>query len=421
MSQITFSYLDNSGLFLQNNFNKKVEENLSFLSRIINGEERYSSSLGWHSVSKWAGEEKIREYEEIGKRVREKADALVVIGVGGSNQAARAVYEALGKKSETELFWLGNTISGDTYQKTIEKLDEKKSIYINCIAKNFETLEPGLGFRIMREYLKKRYGSSYSSRIIVTFTENTPSWKMAEGEGYTLLPFPLDIGGRYSSLSPVSLFPLSVAGIDISSLAKGAKEMEKELKENISKTNSALLYATSRTLLYNLGYKVELLSFFEPRFYRFSKWWKQLFAESEGKENKGLLTQEASYSEDLHSLGQFVQEGSPILFETFLNLKQKDYLVTVSPSSINDGFSYLDNKELWDINKNAYLATLTSHSNRFPALIIDVDALNEYSLGALFYFFQFSCYLSASILSLNPFDQNGVEQYKKDMFKRLGK
>lgn len=421
MNRISFSYLDNSGLFLQNNFNKKVEENLSFLSLTMKGEERYASSLGWHSVSKWAGKEKIREYEEIGNRVREKADALVVIGVGGSNQAARAVYAALGKKSGTELFWLGNTISGDTYQKTIEKLDEKKSIYINCIAKNFETLEPGLGFRIMREYLKKRYGSSYSSRIIVTFTENTPSWKMAEDEGYTLLPFPLAIGGRYSSLSPVSLFPLSVAGIDISALASGAIDEEKEIKGNISQTNSALLYATSRTLLYSLGYKVELLSFFEPRFYRFSKWWKQLFAESEGKKNKGLLTQEASYSEDLHSLGQFVQEGSPILFETFLNLKKKDYLVTVSPSPINDGFSYLDSKELWDINKAAYLATLTSHSKRFPTIIIDVDSLDEYSLGALFYFFQFSCYLSSSILFLNPFDQNGVEQYKKDMFKRLGK
>lgn len=421
MGQITFSYLDNSGLFLQNNFNKKVEENLCLLSRVIKGEERYSSSLGWHSVLEWAGEEKIREYEEKGRKIRESSDALVVIGVGGSNQAARAVYEALEKKSGTQLIWLGNTISGDTYQKTIEKLDEKKSIYVNCIAKNFETLEPGLGFRIMREYLKKRYGSSYSSRIIVTFTEDTFSWKMAQNEGYTILPFPLDIGGRYSSLSPISLFPLSVAGVDIASLSNGAREMEKELKGNISQTNSALLYATSRTLLYSLGYKVELLSFFEPRLYRFSKWWKQLFAESEGKENKGLLTQEASYSEDLHSLGQFVQEGSPILFETFLNLKKKDYLVTVSPSSINDGFSYLDNKELWDINKAAYLATLTSHSKRFPALIVDIDSLNEYSLGALFYFFQFSCYLSASILSLNPFDQNGVEQYKKDMFKRLGK
>ena len=421
MARLAFSYLDNSGLFDRAEFEKKVASNLPILRIVRNGEARYSGSLGWHEVEKWAGDGRLREYEYLADEVKANADALVVIGIGGSNQAARAVYEALGRKSGTEIIWAGNTISPASINAVLQSLEDKKNIYIDCIAKNFETLEPGITFRVMRDFLRKRYGKDYASHVIVTFTEGTAAWKMALEKEYSILPFPSDIGGRYTALSPVGLFPLAVAGLDIRAIAEGSAEMEKFLKNDISSSNIALRYATARTELYAKGKVVELLSYFEPRFFRFAKWWKQLFGESEGKDGKGLLPMDTCYSEDLHSLGQFVQDGTPMLFETFLDVGRKDSSYVLHNDDVEDGFSYLDGKDFWEINKAAYKATLSAHSRRFPCLVIDVPSLDEKNFGALFYFFQFACYISCNITGVNPFDQNGVEAYKRDMFRLLGK
>lgn len=421
MVNLAFSCFDNSGLFDRAEFEKRVASNLPILRVVSSGEERYSESLGWHEVEKWAGAERLREYESLAKKVKGKADALVVIGIGGSNQAARAVYEALGQKSGTEIIWAGNTISPASINAVLKSLENKKNIFVDCIAKNFETLEPGIAFRVMRDLLKKRYGKEYASHVIVTFTEGTAAWKMAREKGYSILPFPSDIGGRYTALSPVGLFPLAVAGLDIRAIAEGSSEMEKMLKNDISSSNIALRYATARTELYAKGKTVELLSYFEPRFFRFAKWWKQLFGESEGKEDKGLLPMDTCYSEDLHSLGQFVQDGTPMLFETFLNVDRRDSSYVLHNDDVEDGFSYLDGKDFWEINKAAYKATISAHSRRFPCLVIDVPSLDEKNFGALFYFFQFACYVSCNITGVNPFDQNGVEAYKYDMFRLLGK
>ena len=421
MASIEFRYIDNSGLFNDQLFSSNLEKNIEALKTAQKGEDRYSASLGWHSVREWAGEDWLEKYETLASSIRKDMDALVVIGIGGSNQAARAVYEGLGKKNNVEIIWAGNTISAHSINQVLSSLEGKNNVYVDCIAKNFETLEPGIAFRVLRDFLKKRYGEEYSSHVIVTFTENTPSWKLAEEKGYTILPFPINIGGRFTALSPICLFPLAVAGFDIRKMAKGALDMERTLKSDVSVNNAALRYAVSRTMLKEMGKSVELLSYFEPRFFRFAKWWKQLFGESEGKNDKGLLPMDTCYSEDLHSLGQFVQDGSPMLFETFLSLRDSGASCVLPVDEVEDGFSYLDGKDFSEINNAAYEATLSAHSRRFPCLILQMDRMDEEAFGSLFYFFQFACYVSCNITGVNPFDQNGVEDYKKDMFRLLGK
>lgn len=420
MSLVDFSVIDDSSLITPS-FEERVKNNLPFLARVAEGEEKYQDSLGWHTVSEWAGEEWLERYISLADKVRRHDGCLVVVGIGGSNQAARAVYEALEEKCDREIIWAGNTISPHSVDKVLKTLDGKKNIFVNVIAKNFQTLEPGISFRVMRDYLRKIYGAGYKDHIIVTFTEDTYSWSLAEENGYITLPFPQNIGGRFSSLSPISLFPLAVAGLDIRALARGGEMMEKALKENFSPSNPALRYVTARNLLYEMGKSVELLCYFEPRFFRFAKWWKQLFGESEGKDGKGLLPMDVCYSEDLHSLGQFVQDGKAVVFETFLSIGKKDYSYCLHDDDVADGFSYLDGKDFWDINKAAENATLAAHSRRFPCLKMEIDSLDEETFGALFYFFQFSCYISCLINGVNPFDQEGVESYKKDMFRLLGK
>ena len=421
MTDIRFSFTDESRTFSEESFRSAVRANVPALVTAQAGEDRYRISLGWHDVDEWAGEKWLSRYEELAAKVRKDADALVVIGIGGSNQAARAVYEALGGKSGVEIIWAGNSISAHSICEVIKSLETKKNIYIDCIAKNFETLEPGIGFRAMRDVLRERYGKDYASHVICTFTEGTVAWKMAQEKGYELLPFPTDIGGRFTALSPIGLFPLCVAGIDIRAIAAGASHMRNRLLSEPAESNMALQYATARTLLADKGKTVELLSYFEPRFFRLAKWWKQLYGESEGKDDKGLLPMDTCYSEDLHSLGQFVQDGTPMLFETFLDVRKQDFSYVLHDDDVEDRFGYLNGKDFWDINKAAFKATISAHSKRFPCLILEVPAMDEQTFGQLFYFFEFACYVSCNITGVNPFDQNGVEAYKIDMFKLLGK
>ncbi len=421
MEDIRFTITDGTGAFNEDALAKRTRTYEGALRTAQQGEERYRMSLGWHDVDEWAGEEWLSAYEKLAAKLKAEADALVVIGIGGSNQAARAVYEALGGKSPVEIIWAGNSISAHSITEVIGSLEGKKNIYIDCIAKNFETLEPGIGFRAMRDVLRSRYGKDYTSHVICTFTEDTPAWELAQKEGYELLPFPKDIGGRFTALSPIGLFPLCVAGIDIRAIAAGARHMMDRLLSEKGQENIALRYAAARTFMAGSGKTVELLSYFEPRFFRLAKWWKQLYGESEGKDDKGLLPMDTCYSEDLHSLGQFVQDGTPMLFETFLDVQKQDFSYVLHDDGVDDRFGYLDGKDFWEINKAAYRATISAHSRRFPCLILEVPALDEETFGQLFYFFEFACYVSCNITGVNPFDQNGVEAYKIDMFRLLGK
>lgn len=403
--------------------NHKLMDHRPVLDQIISGEAEYKNDLGWFEVDTWGSDSHIGQIEAVAREVRQAADILVVIGVGGSNQAARAVIEAINHDNrKTKILYAGNNISATYLEKIIKQLDGK-SVYINMIAKNFETLEPGISFRVLRQYLEGRYGESAKDRIITTGTQGSTLWQLAQNKGYTFLPFPENIGGRFSVISPVGLLPMAVAGVDIRALVSGAKEMETLLKTTKGEDNMALKYAAVRNLLLSKGYNIEILSFFEPDLDFFSKWWKQLFAESEGKKGKGIFPVSCSYSEDLHSIGQYIQEGQRILMETFIEVETIDSDMAIKPDpSSEDYFAYLDGKSLHEINHSAYVATLNAHiGGGVPCMVMRVPEITPYYFGQMFYFFEFACYLSGKILGINPFDQPGVEAYKQNMFPILGK
>lgn len=412
---------DKSGHLSEKAFSEEIERAEEIRKRILKGEENYKASLGWLNTKNAAAPDTIEKINALAKKVRENSDVFVLIGVGGSNNAARSVIEALKDRGGIEILYMGNTLSPYALNKAIDSLNGK-DFTIDCIAKNFETLEPGSSFRLLREVMAKRYSAKEcAERTICTGTYGSSLEALCRKEGYTFLSFPLDIGGRYSALTNVGLLPMAIADIDINALAKGASDMEAELKAKAGKDNIALLYAAARHLLHKEGYSVELLSSFEPQLRHFYKWWIQLFAESEGKEGKGLLPSCAEYSEELHSLGQFIQDGSPLLFETFLSPEEQQSSIIVRPDGKNDHFDYLNGMDFFDINKAAFKATLSAHSEKCPCLVISFPKIDEYNFGQLFYFFEFSCYVSASLLGVNPFDQEGVEAYKRQMFKALGK
>lgn len=403
---------------------KRLEEiliqNEKMLEEAKCGEEIYADSQGWLDTEEWADDAKLTRLEELAAEIRKNADAFVLIGVGGSNNAARSVVEALKQEGAPEIIYSGNTLSPDAMKKMLKKL-EGKSIYIDCIAKNFETLEPGSSFRVLRKYMEKTYGEDAGKRIIATGTKGSSLEALCTKYGYTFLEFPLNVGGRYTAMTNVGLLPMAVAGIDIRSLTKGASDMQKRLHEEDAKENIAYRYAALRNLHYQDGYRVEMLASFEPQLRFFYKWWVQLFAESEGKDNKGIFPVAGEFSEELHSMGQFIQDGSPILFETFLDVKEPNASLIVEPDEKEDYFDYLDGKDFWEINKAAYHATVAAHSKKLPCLTFEIDSLDAYHFGQLFYFFQFACYLSCKLMGVNAFDQPGVEAYKKWMFEALGK
>ena len=274
-------------------------------------------------------------------------DAFVVIGIGGSNQSSRAAVKALRPKDGPAILWAGNTISACEMARTLEELDGFRSVYIDCIAKNFETLEPGIAFRVLRQYLEKRYGpEDAAKRIFATGTPGSTLEALCRDNGYTFLTFPERVGGRYSVISDVGLFPMAVAGIDIQALTQGMRDMRDHLFTAPAEENLALRYACIRKLMLEHGYSLEMLAFFEPRLDYFAKWWVQTFAESEGKNSTALYPVVASNSEDLHATGQFIQEGSPILFETFLTVETRDASVVMPHEEKKDYFDYLEGMDL---------------------------------------------------------------------------
>ena len=398
-----------------------IQDGIPVLERVQNGEAVYADSLGWLHVDECAGEAVLARIEEIAAHIRQTCDAFVVIGVGGSNNAARSVIEALADGTGPEIVYAGNTLSANAVNRMLKRLEGKR-FAVDCIAKNFETLEPGAAFRVLRRELAGRCTpAEAASRIYCTGTTGSHLEELCRQEGYTFLPFPTNVGGRYSAMTYVGLLPMAVAGIDIRALVRGAADMEQALRSGAPEENLALRYAVLRNLYYQRGYKLELLATFEPQFRWFYKWWVQLFAESEGKDGKGLFPVAAEYSEELHAVGQYIQDGAPLMFETFLDVTARQDSRVVMPDGKDDRFDYLNGKDFYDINKAAFSATVTAHSQKLPCLIFDVPALDAYNFGQLFYFFQFACYISGSLLGIDPFNQPGVEAYKGWMFKALGK
>ncbi len=423
MKPLRFDYSHVKRYITQAEIDESIKKNFELIRSVIESNTTDSDVLGWIEIGKVANDELLNKIENKANEIKQKADVFVLIGVGGSNQGARAVIKALGK-SKPEVIYTGNNLSPVSMKRVLSELDGK-SVYVNVIAKNFATLEPGITFRVIRNYMEKRYGQEEAAkRIIATGSMNNSSLQvLANQKGYLMLPFPLDVGGRYSVLSAVGLLPVAVAGVDIKAMLKGAEDMRLFLLTTKFSENPIVLYGVIRNLLLQKGYNVEILAFFEPLLEFFSKWWVQLFGESEGKEGKGIFPTAVSFSEDLHSLGQYIQEGQRMLFETFLNLENpgEELIIPVEESDI-DGFSYIENKDFAFLNRSAYEATVKAHeAGGVPCMILNVPELNEYYFGQLFYFFQYACYISGSILGVDPFDQPGVEAYKTEMFAALGK
>lgn len=375
---------------------------------------------GWLSCDEAAVQR--TEIKQIAQEIRANADVFVLVGVGGSNQAARAMIEALQAEDDTvEIVYAGNTLSAHAIQKILRKI-ENKSVYINVIAKNFETLEPGSHFRLLRKAMQARYSAEeMAKRVVLTGSYGSRLEEIAHENGYRFLSFPQKIGGRYSAFSPVCLLPAAVAGLDIDAYLQGGQAMEEHVRT--CEKNIAVQYAALRTALYNAGFGIELLASFEPQLDWLTQWWIQLFGESEGKENGGIFPAAVIYSEDLHAMGQYLQEGQRCLSETFLAVRDAKASVIVQPDrDFNDGFDYLDGMDFAKINEAAQQATLEAHTQGgVPCTVLSVPMLNEYYYGQLYYFFMAACAVSGKVLGINPFDQNGVEAYKQSMFQKLGK
>ncbi|MBT9777337.1 glucose-6-phosphate isomerase [Clostridium sp. MCC353] len=376
--------------------------------------------LGWRTLEESAVMLDIMEQKA--KKVRMDADIFVIVGVGGSNQAARAVIEAFPDRKGPEIVYLGNTLSPHYISQMLKKL-EGKSVYINVIAKNFETLGPGSHFRILRQWMRERYTKEeMAERIILTGTAGSRLDEIAKENGYLFLPFPEAVGGRYSAFTPVALFPLLVSGLDVDAYLRGAEDAVTLCRERPEESPS-VRYAAARSLLYKKGYDIEMLVSFEPQFYYFEKWWWQLFGESEGKDKKGIYPSMAVYSEDLHSIGQYVQDGRRNLIETFLSAEDPKASAVILPDpEFGDRFDYLDNMDFDTINKIAEKATMEAHADGgVPCVGMKVKEISEETFGGLFYTFMMACACSGILTGVNPFDQEGVEAYKRSMFQALGK
>lgn len=404
-------------------YEQMLEEYLPVLKQTGSEKDfrRYHDSLGWFEVGEWAGTRELEAITALSGEIRRNADVFVIIGVGGSNNAARSAIEAFPDSDGPEIVYAGNSLSPWAFEQVMKKI-RGKSVYIDCIAKNFQTLEPGSAFRVLREYLYETYGDQAAERIIATGSRNSLLEDICRQQGYTFIEFPQNVGGRYTAATAVGLLPMAVAGIDIAALVQGAADMAEALDSSKDAANVAYRYAVARNLYYREGYKMEMLASFEPQLHWFYKWWMQLFAESEGKDDKGLYPVSGEFSEELHSVGQFLQDGSPVIFETFVHLLHPEASIAVHPDGhIRDEFDYLNGKDFRDINEAAYQATLKAHNEKLPCLVLEMDELTPYSFGQMFYFFMYTCYVSAGILGVNPFDQEGVEAYKQRMFKALGK
>lgn len=397
-----------------------MKDNMELLREAQKGDACFADNLGWLDTEEWANESIISRLEEIAAQIRENADVFVLIGVGGSNNAARAVIEALKQEGPPEIVYAGNTLSPNLLNKVSEKL-KGKSVYIDCIAKNFETLEPGLSFRILRKFMYQAYGAQASERIITTGTKGSLLERLSKDNGYTYLDFPADIGGRYTAVSSVGLLPMAVAGMNIRKLVKGAHDMQNYVRTQEAMEILHSVMHASEIYITVPAIKLKCCPVLSRNFDFSINGGSSYLRKARGKTIKGMFPAASEFSEDLHSVGQFIQEGSPILFETFLKVLKPQDSLSIEPDFLPDDFGYLDNKDVKDINEIAYQATVEAHGKRLPCQTIELDALDEYHFGQLFYFFQFACYLSCRLLEVNPFDQPGVEAYKKRMFAALGK
>jgi glucose-6-phosphate isomerase len=390
--------------------------------------------LGWLDLPTDYDKEEFARIKQAAEKIKSDSDVLLVVGIGGSYLGARAAIEALThsffnvlskeNRQAPQVFFVGNSISAPYLNQLMDAI-KGKDVSVNVISKSGTTTEPAIAFRILKKHLEEKYGAEEArKRIYATTDKEKGALKtLASKEGYASFVIPDDVGGRFSVLTAVGLLPIAAAGVDIDSIMSGAKQAQEELSNPNIQENPAYQYAAVRNVLYNKGKTIELLVNYEPALQYFSEWWKQLFGESEGKDLKGLFPASANFSTDLHSLGQYVQEGRRDLFETVVQVKQPVSDVTIEAEEEDlDGLNYLAGQTVDQVNRKALQGTLLAHTDGdVPNLVVEVPALDPFSFGYLVYFFEKACAISGYLLGVNPFDQPGVEAYKKNMFALLGK
>lgn len=387
--------------------------------------------LGWLTLPTDYDKEEFARIKKAAAKIKSDSEVLIVIGIGGSYLGARAAIEFIKspnynvmKKDTPDIYFSGNSISSTALKELVDICDGR-DFSINVISKSGTTTEPAVAFRVFREILEKKYGKEGAAgRIYVTTDKEKGTLKsLSDREGYETFVVPDDVGGRYSVLTAVGLLPIAVSGADIDALMSGAKAAQDALTSDDLNENDCYKYAAIRNILYRKGKSAEMLLSYEPSFTMMNEWFKQLFGESEGKDGKGLFPVSAVFSTDLHSLGQYIQEGERLLFETVVSFEKPKYEITLCTDPENvDGLNFLAGKTMDYVNKKAFQGTILAHNDGgVPNLVLSVPEMNEYELGYLIYFFEKACAVSGYVLGVNPFNQPGVESYKKNMFALLGK
>lgn len=432
--QVTFDY-SKAGSFIS-------EEEIGYMKKLtLDAKETLVSKtgagndfLGWIDLPVDYDKEEFARIKAAAKKIQSDSDVLLVIGIGGSYLGARAAIEFLSHsfynvldksvRKTPEIYFCGNSISS-TYLKHLMDVVGDRDFSINMISKSGTTTEPAIAFRVFKEKLEAKYGKKGAAeRIYATTDKAKGSLKhLSDEEGYETFVVPDDVGGRFSVLTAVGLLPIAVSGADIDKLMEGAASGRKRALENDFENNDALQYAALRNILLRKGKSVEILANYEPAVHYVSEWWKQLFGESEGKDNKGLFPASVDLTTDLHSMGQFIQDGSRVMFETVINIDTPREELTIGEEPVDlDGLNYLAGKTVDFVNKSAMNGTILAHTDgQVPNLKVNVPEQNEFYLGELFYFFEFACGISGYLLGVNPFNQPGVESYKRNMFALLGK
>lgn len=429
MTHIQLDYGKTLEFFGEHELEQQKDNVKAIHQTIHNGSGAGSDFLGWLDLPVDYDKEEFKRIVEAAKRVKDHSDVFVVIGIGGSYLGARAAIEMLTSSFRNsteypEIVFVGNHLSSSYTHELIQYLDGK-DFSVNVISKSGTTTEPAVSFRLFKQLLEDKYGKDEAKeRIFATTDKEKGALKqLATNEGYETFVVPDDVGGRYSVLTAVGLLPIAVAGIDVEAMMHGAAKAREELSSDELENNIAYQYATIRNILYTKGYTTEMLINYEPSLSYFNEWWKQLYGESEGKDYKGIYPSSANYTTDLHSLGQYVQEGRRFLFETVLKVDtpKHDIKIEEDPDDL-DGLNYLAGKTMDEVNTKAFEGTLLAHTDGgVPNLVVRVPRLDAETFGYLVYFFELACAMSGYQLGVNPFNQPGVEAYKQNMFALLGK
>jgi glucose-6-phosphate isomerase len=433
MQKISIDIKKTAGFIAEGAVQKLEEKVLSSQQQLHDKSGAGNDFLGWLNLPSSIPAEELASIKETARRLSEKSEIVVVVGIGGSYLGARAVIDALSnsfdflqnKRQAPVVLYAGQNI-GEDYTYELLDLLKHKDFSVVVISKSGTTTEPAIAFRLLKELLEKKYGTADVKERIVAITDESKGAlrTLADREGYQTYVIPDDVGGRYSVLTPVGLLPIAIAGLDLDQLVQGAIDMEKATAPGVAfNDNPAAVYAAVRNLLYQQGKTTEILVNYNPKLHFLAEWWKQLYGESEGKENKGIFPAAVDFTTDLHSMGQWIQEGERNIFETVISIETANHSLEVPADKDDlDALNYIAGKRIDEVNKMAELGTLVAHvDGGVPNVRISVPKLNEYYIGQLIYFFEKACGISGYVLGVNPFDQPGVEAYKKNMFALLGK